>query len=44
MVEAFKIIHGFIPPFTEDFFLFRENAQKIWIFRIISNETKKTVL
>ena len=43
MVEVFKIINGFVPPLTEDFFLFRENARNIRNFQITFNETKKSL-
>ena len=43
MVEVFKIINGFAPPFREDFFLFRENTHNICNFQIKSNKSKKTV-
>ena len=43
MVQVFKIINGFAPPFMEGFFLFRENTHNIRNFQIISNESKKTV-
>ena len=43
MVEVFKIINGFAPPFREDFLLFHENTHNICNFQIKSNKSKKTV-
>ena len=44
MVEVIKIINGFAAPVMEDFFLFRENTHNIWNVKIISDDSKKTVM
>ena len=40
MTKVFKIINGYTPPITDNFFIFGENLRN---FQIILNENKKTV-
>ena len=43
MTEVFKIMNGLSPPIMDNFFIFRENADNIRNFQILSNENKNPV-
>ena len=41
MIEFYKIINGYAPPITGDFFIIIENRHNLRNFQIILNKSKK---
>ena len=40
MIEVYKIINGYAPPITDNFFIFRENKHNFRNFQIITKKTE----
>ena len=41
MIEFYKIINGYAPPITDDFFIIIENTHNLRNVQIILNKSKK---